>query len=197
MRIVLGIGNPGKRYKATRHNIGFLILDAFAERSKLSYIPSKSDYYYSESVYAGNRYVLIKPSTYVNNSGIAAVQALEDFDVQMKDMLVIVDDINLNIGTLRLRASGGDGGHNGMKSIIYHTASNDFPRIRIGIGSEFTRGDMADYVLSKFHKNESGVIRGSIDLAMNLIDEFIMGGIKRMLDFYSADSKNRSEQPGN
>lgn len=185
MRIILGIGNPGKRYENTRHNIGFLILNTFAEKNNLSFIPSKADYYYSEGDSGGNAFVLVKPSTYVNHSGLAAVHALEYFNAELRDFLVVADDVNLNIGTLRVRASGGDGGHNGMKSIIYHTGSNGFPRIRIGIGSEFTKGAMADYVLSKFHKSELEAIKTSAGLTLQLLDEFTAGGIKQMLDFYS------------
>ncbi len=185
MRIVLGIGNPGRRYENTRHNIGFLILNSFAEKNKLSFIPSKADYYFSEGESGENPFVLVKPATYVNNSGLAAIHALDFFNAELKDFLVVADDVNLNIGSLRVRASGGDGGHNGMKSIIYHTGSNVFPRIRIGIGSEFTKGEMADYVLSKFHKSELGAIESSAGLTLQLIDAFTAGGIKQMLDFYS------------
>jgi PTH1 family peptidyl-tRNA hydrolase len=185
VRIVLGIGNPGKRYENTRHNIGFLILNTFAAQNNLTFSPSRFDYYHSENLSDENPFVLIKPSAYVNNSGIAVVQVLDYYNTSLKDLLVIVDDINLDIGNLRVRAAGGDGGHNGMRSIIYHTGSNNFPRIRVGIGSEFTRGMMAGYVLSKFHKNELGIIKNPVDLTLELIKEFISGGIKQMLDFYS------------
>jgi peptidyl-tRNA hydrolase, PTH1 family len=140
VRIVLGIGNPGKRYENTRHNIGFIILNTFAQNNNLSFIPSKSDYYYSAGEIEGSAFILVKPSTYVNNSGIAAGHALSIFNVAIEDLLVVVDDINLGTGSFRVRASGGDGGHNGLKSIIYHLQSNEFPRIRIGIGSGFPDG---------------------------------------------------------
>lgn len=185
MRVVLGIGNPGRRYENTRHNIGFLILNTFAAKKNLSFYPSSGDYFCTEGNSAGNPFLLVKPSTYVNNSGLAVLQILSKYNIELKNMLVIVDDVNLKIGNIRVRASGGDGGHNGMKSIIYHTGSNDFPRIRIGIGSEFTKGDMADYVLSKFHKDEKEQISTASETVLKLIEEFVAGGIKQMLDFYS------------
>lgn len=186
MRVVLGIGNPGKRYENTRHNIGFLILNTFAAKKNLSFYPSRGDYYYSESNADGNPFLLVKPSTYVNNSGAAVLQVMQEYNVSLKDILVIVDDINLKIGSIRVRASGGDGGHNGMRSIIYHLESKDFPRIRIGIGSGFTKGDMADYVLSKIHKDEKELVSTASETVLCLMEEFIIGGIKQMLDFYSS-----------
>jgi PTH1 family peptidyl-tRNA hydrolase len=185
VRIVLGIGNPGKRYENTRHNIGFFILQNFAEKYSISFIPSKFDYYYAEGELEGSAFVLIKPATYVNNSGIAAAQALKYFNTGLEDLLVIADDINLGTGTIRVRASGGDGGHNGLKSIIYHICSESFPRIRIGIGSEFDKGYLADYVLSKFHKEDFPLIKDSTEKTLSLIREFIIGGIKQMLDYNS------------
>jgi peptidyl-tRNA hydrolase, PTH1 family len=185
VRIVVGIGNPGKRYENTRHNIGFLILNQFAEKNKISFTPSKADYYFSEGEIDGSTFVLIKPATYVNNSGLAVTQALEYYSTGLNDLLVVVDDINLATGSLRVRASGGDGGHNGIKSIIYHLNSNEFARIRVGIGSEFGKGEMADYVLSKFHKNDFELIKESTGKTDILIKEFISGGIKQMLDLNS------------
>jgi peptidyl-tRNA hydrolase, PTH1 family len=185
VRIVLGIGNPGKRYENTRHNIGFSLLDEFARINKLTFYPSKSDYFFARGETEGSAFVLIKPSTYVNNSGMAAVQALDYFNITIEDFLVIVDDINLNTGTFRVRASGGDGGHNGLKSLLYHLQSIEFPRIRIGIGAGFPDGYMADYVLSKFHKAELELVKDTTDKVLMLMNEFIKGGTKQMLDFNS------------
>jgi len=189
VRVVLGIGNPGKRYENTRHNIGFLILNTFAAKKNLSFYPSRGDYYYSLTDTDGNPFILVKPSTYVNNSGIAVLQVIQEYNISPKDMLVIVDDINLTVGSVRVRASGGDGGHNGMRSIIYHLESKDFPRIRIGIGSSFSKGYMADYVLSKFHKDETEQVNSASETVLKLMEEFIAGGYKQMLDFYSSFTK--------
>jgi peptidyl-tRNA hydrolase, PTH1 family len=188
VRIVFGIGNPGRRYENTRHNIGFSILDKIAQQHNISFHPSRFDFYYSEGELEGFAFVLIKPSTYVNNSGLAVTQALNYYNTGLKDLLVVVDDINLMTGSLRVRATGGDGGHNGIKSIIYHLNSNGFPRIRVGIGSEFSKGEMADYVLSRFHKDDKELISSSTEKAITLVETFITGGIKQMLDY---NSKNK------
>ena len=194
MRLILGIGNPGKRYTFNRHNIGFMFLDYLAEKESLSFLPSKGDFYYAEGSLNSSEYNLIKPSTYVNNSGAAALQALQLNNVEVKDLLVIVDDINLNLGDFRVRVSGGDGGHNGISSIIYHLNSNQFPRIRIGIGDSFENGKMADYVLTNFSKEEIESLKKSFSLGIILTKEFIKGGIKQMLD---ANSKLSIEDSNN
>ena len=194
MRLILGIGNPGKRYTFNRHNIGFMFLDYLAEKESLSFLPSKGDFYYAEGSLNSSEYNLIKPSTYVNDSGAAALQALQLNNVEVKDLLVIVDDINLNLGDFRVRVSGGDGGHNGISSIIYHLNSNQFPRIRIGIGDSFENGKMADYVLTNFSKEEIESLKKSFSLGIILTKEFIKGGIKQMLD---ANSKLSIEDSNN
>ena len=189
MRIIFGIGNPGNRYSQTRHNSGFLLLDQYAQKNSLPFIASKNDYFFAEGKTAQSGFSLIKPTTYVNNSGIAALQAMEDFNIPITDFLVVADDLNLETGKVRVRVGGGDGGHNGINSIIYHLNSDDFPRLRIGIGNNFDKGEMADYVLSPFTNEEFTLISGAFNEAVMLIDEFIQGGIKQMLDANSKLSK--------
>jgi PTH1 family peptidyl-tRNA hydrolase len=193
VRLILGIGNPGKRYSFTRHNAGFLLLDNYALKNSISFKASKNDYYYAEGKTADSGFSLIKPSTYVNNSGIAALQAIEEYNIQMTDLLVIADDVNLEPGKFRIRANGGDGGHNGMNSIIYHLNSDNFPRLRIGIGNDFRRGQMADYVLSEFPKVEEGLISRVFADTSVLIDEFIKFGTKGMLDANSKLPDNQQD----
>lgn len=189
MRIILGIGNPGSQYIGTRHNCGFLVLDFFAQKNSLSFKPSKNQYYYADGKTADCGFSLIKPSTFVNNSGIAARQSLEEYNIPETDLLVIADDVNLETGKIRIRVNGTDGGHNGINSIIYQLNSDNFPRLRIGIGNNFSRGNMADYVLSPFTNNEFSIISNSMIEAMILMEEFIKGGIKQMLDANSKLSK--------
>ena len=189
MRIVFGIGNPGNRYSQTRHNSGFLLLDKYAQKNSLPFLASKNDYYIAEGKTAQSGFSLIKPTTYDNNSGLAALQAIEDYNVPIADFLVVADDVNLETGKVRIRVGGGDGGHNGLNSIIYHLNSDDFPRLRIGIGDNFGKGEMADYVLSSFSNDEFTIISGAFNEAVLLIDEFIQGGIKQMLDANSKLSK--------
>lgn len=188
MRAILGIGNIGEVYSFTKHNIGFIILDRLAERLKCSISNFATSYLYCESSFNGNSYILIKPTTYVNKSGDAAFDVFNRYDLNIDDFLVISDDINLNLGKIRIRQSGGDGGHNGIASIIYNLEDDRFPRIRFGIGNDFETGKMADYVLSEFTQDEFDKISPQIEYCGDLILDFISGGTKAMLDNFSKNS---------
>jgi PTH1 family peptidyl-tRNA hydrolase len=189
VRVIFGIGNVGNRYSQTRHNSGFLLLDQYAQKNSLAFIASENDYFFAEGKTAQGGFSLIRPTTYVNNSGIAALQVIEKYNAPIADLLVVADDINLETGKVRIRVGGGDGGHNGLNSIIYHLNSDDFPRLRIGIGNNFPKGEMADYVLSPFSNEEFTLISAAFQESVLLIDEFIQGGIKQMLDANSKLSK--------
>lgn len=170
------------------------MLDYFASLNSISFIPSAGDYFYSESVLEGNNYKLIKPASYVNNSGIAARQVIEKEKIEVKDLLIIHDDVNLSFAECRVKIKGGDGGHNGLNSIIYHLASEDFPRIRIGIGNNFEKGEMAEYVLSDFNPDEIEQLKNTFNSTITLIKEFITGGIASMLDANSRMSDQNPEK---
>jgi PTH1 family peptidyl-tRNA hydrolase len=185
LRVILGIGNPGKKYENTRHNIGFMILDEFARNKGMEFVPSKNDYYIAGSPKKASPFCLIKPTTYVNLSGQAAVQVLDEYLTDPNELLIVSDDINLPLGKLRIRKSGGDGGHNGLNSIIYSLNTDQFARLRFGVGNEFENGAMANYVLNKFTKEEIENINESISLSLKLIDEFIDGGSEKMLTSFS------------
>jgi PTH1 family peptidyl-tRNA hydrolase len=186
VRIILGIGNPGKRYRFNRHNVGFMLLDYLAEKFSLSFKPSKFDYLVASGEIEKETFALIRPATYVNKSGIASADAVKNFGIELKDFLVIVDDVNLEFSNLRVRSSGGDGGHNGLNSIIYYLSSDQFPRLRIGIGSTFEKGYMADYVLTDFDKEERKKLEKTFNTCTILLEEFIKGGLEGML---SANSR--------
>ncbi len=159
-----------------------MLLNYMAEKYSLKIIPSKNDYFYYEGKLNNSEYSLIKPSTYVNNSGIAALAAVNYYDINVSDLLVIQDDINLNFSVIKAKISGGDGGHNGLSSIIYHLLSDQFPRLRIGIGNDFKHGEMADFVLSDFNSEEKPKLEEIFKIATYLVEEFIKGGVKQLLD---------------
>ena len=188
MRLVVGLGNPGLRYRLTRHNIGFIILDRFVNKEQLNFLPSKKDYYYSEGHIWSSDFFLLKPSTYMNQSGIAILSFLEQHLINYEDILIVSDDVNLEPGRLRLRKSGSDGGHNGIKSIIYHLQTDAFPRLRFGIGSDFEKGGLTEFVLNKFSQEDLKSLETSIVFSIELIKEFIIGGYKSMLDYFSKNS---------
>jgi len=192
VQIILGIGNPEPRYQQNRHNVGFMLLDYFAQKHSLKFKPSKQDYYFSEGNIVGRKYILVKPTTYVNNSGIAANQVIEKFKIKNSEMLVVCDDVNLKLSEFRIRVSGGDGGHNGLGSIIYQLNDNKFPRLRIGVGNEFNRNNIAEFVLSDFNDNEIKKLKEAFDNSVILLEEFIIGGTKQMLDANSKLNKHQN-----
>ena len=172
----------GLRYQRNRHNAGFLILDYFAQSYSVKFKAAKGDYYISKGELNKTPFFLIKPSNYVNNSGVAAVQFLEKYKIDILDLLVVCDDVNLKLGKIRVRRSGGDGGHNGLASIIYHLNSDQFPRLRIGIGSDFKEGELSSYVLDDFSEDDNKILEVMLKDSSFLIEEFISGGIEAMLN---------------
>jgi peptidyl-tRNA hydrolase, PTH1 family len=192
VRIIFGIGNPGSHYKFNRHNVGFMFLDYIANSFSLSFKSSKSEYYFSEGKLENQSFSLIKPTTYVNNSGIAALQAIQYYKIELKDFLLVYDDLNLGFPDLRVRVGGGDGGHNGLNSVIYHLASEDFPRLRFGIGDDFDPGKMAEYVLTDFTDSEKPQLENTFEEGALLFNEFIIGGKKSLLDANSKLAKNKN-----
>lgn len=189
MRIIFGIGNPGIRYEFTRHNAGFLLLDYYANKLSLNFIESSGEYLHAHSEINHQEFLLVKPVTYVNNSGIVFKEILGKYEVLPENVLVVCDDTNLKKYELRIRLSGGDGGHNGLSSIIYHLQSDQFARIRIGIGNKPIDVDLAEYVLSEFSKTELEEYRKTFETGSILIQEFIIGGTKKMLEINSLLSK--------
>jgi PTH1 family peptidyl-tRNA hydrolase len=147
--LIVGLGNIGEEYRNTRHNIGFQILDAFAEASNIAFSPAR---YGDKAVvkFKGRQFILIKPSTYMNLSGKAVNYWLQKEKLSPDSLLVLTDDLALDFGTIRLRAKGSDGGHNGLKSINEIIGTNKYARLRFGIGNEFNRGQQVDYVLGEW-----------------------------------------------
>lgn len=167
---VFGLGNPGKKYEKTRHNIGFLVVDNFAQRLKLKFI-RKDDYLLA----CGENLALIKPLLYMNNSGIVVKEFLEK---NPGDFLVVVDDIYLPFGKIRVRERGSDGGHRGLASIIYHLGVNNFPRMRIGISNPLERMSYEDYVLSRFNREEEKLLPEVIGRAIEVLSLIQEKGVK-------------------
>ncbi|MGE5351333.1 MAG: aminoacyl-tRNA hydrolase [Acidobacteriota bacterium] len=190
MRAIFAIGNPGSRYETTRHNVGVMLLDYFAQKVDLSFKASKKSYYFAEGEFDGSPFILIRPSTYVNLSGIAASDFISEHKLELENFLVLYDDLNLNLAQLKVKLSGGDGGHNGISSIIYHLASDKFPRLRIGIGRNFSQGQMADFVLSSFSEEEFKALEPAFKMGSLMLEEYIKGGVKKMLDFYSTSRQS-------
>lgn len=186
MRAVIGLGNPGKKYEFTRHNVGFMVVDKLAEKYNLNFKSSAFYYLFADGqLEDSSKFVLVKPTTFMNMSGLAVKDFLSTFNLQPEDIIIIYDDLNIEAGRIKLRKSGSDGGHNGIRSIISSLGSDKFPRIRFGIGSKFEKGKMVDYVLSEFDEKELLLIAPKVSLTIDIIEKFIASGIQPMLDYYS------------
>jgi PTH1 family peptidyl-tRNA hydrolase len=183
--LIVGLGNIGRKYKNTRHNIGFEVVDYIAEKLLTKWNPGKGDYFYASFKFKDQEVLLLKPSTYMNESGVVVSDALQTFSISLSDLLIICDDFNLPLGKIRLRPQGSDGGHNGLASIIYHLVTENFPRLRIGIGANFGNKKMEKYVLSKFEKSEREIINSSIFNASNAVFNFIDEGIHKTMNKFN------------
>ena len=184
MTVLVGLGNPGRNYSDTKHNFGFWILDKFAEKRSLKFQAGKGDYLLVKS----NDIALVKPTTYMNNSGIAVADYCRYFQNTSEELLVVYDDIDLPLGTLRFKPSGGSGGHKGMESIIYQLESEDFNRLRIGISAENEMGPSERYVLSPFPKDWKEKINEMIEKACDGIDYFLTHDMKETMNKFNKNT---------
>lgn len=182
--LVTGLGNVGDEYHETRHNIGFMILDALAKASNITFSDKRYGFV-TEYRYKGRTFILLKPSTYVNLSGKAVHFWLQKESVPQENLLVLADDLSLPFGTIRLRPRGGDGGHNGLTSIIENLGLQDFARLRFGIGGEFPYGTQVEYVLGKFTPEEKDVLSEKITLCHEIIRSFGTVGIDRTMNTFN------------
>lgn len=163
--IIIGLGNIGRKYRGTRHNLGFELLDLIAAQWNLKAKPGNGDFYLVEKECDGKIVRLIWPTTYMNNSGIAAEQVMQRYQLIPDDLLVVYDDLNLSLGRLRIRSEGSDGGHNGMADIIYHLGTEKIARLRLGIGPLPTGCDAVSFVLNPFADNELEMKKKTLDKA--------------------------------
>ncbi len=180
MIAIIGLGNPGRRYTGTRHNIGFDIVDSTAEKLKADFRAGQGEYEIAEGVLEKNEYLLVKPMTWMNNSGIAVKEIADRFAVNTDHLLVISDDFHLPLGKLRLRQKGSDGGHNGLASVMYHLQTTMFPRLRCGIagpGLPMRKDELKEYVLNRFDKNEIDEVNGLIRNAVDCVTMIITKGV--------------------
>ncbi|MBR7065751.1 MAG: aminoacyl-tRNA hydrolase [Prevotella sp.] len=181
--LIVGLGNPGMEYAETRHNMGYMVLDAFAEASNIVFDDRRYGYV-AETSLKGRKLFLLKPTTYMNLSGNAVRYWLNKENIDEARMLVVVDDLSLPLGTLRLKASGSAGTHNGLGH-IQQLIGQQYPRLRVGIGSDFPRGSQVDYVLGHFEESEMEVLRPSITTAIEIIKSFVLAGVNITMNQYN------------
>ncbi len=176
-KLIIGLGNPGKEYERTRHNVGFMVLDAFAALNKISISKRSFQGLLGEGMVNGARVFLLKPLTYMNNSGQSVAAFLRQKPLELIDLIVVVDDIALPLGKLRLRGDGSAGGHNGLKSLIAHLHSQDFSRLRVGVGAPRDPSVQIDYVLGQFSRREQPELEETIARSVAALELWIAEGI--------------------
>lgn len=184
--IVVGLGNPDRKYENTRHNAGFIMIDFIAEQigSKINRVKFKS--VVGEGNICGSRVLLMKPSTYMNNSGEAVVEAMNFYKIPAENVIVLLDDINLDVGKMRIRSKGSDGGQKGMRSIIYLSGKDNFPRVKIGIGKKPNpEYDLASWVLSKFTKDELKTLEKIAENSYEAVKLIIQGKTDRAMNLFN------------
>lgn len=185
MYIVAGLGNPDKKYEKTRHNVGFMTARKIKKQFGLDRSRRKFQAKTNQGKIAGEEVLLLRPQTYMNNSGLAVREAAVFYKVPADHIIIIYDDIALPLGQLRLRKSGSAGGHNGIKSIISHLGTQDFPRIRIGVGSNKGEGDLVDYVLGVFSKEEQKTIDEATDRAAEAVQCILEEGMEKAMNRFN------------
>ena len=182
--LIVGLGNAGNEYTHTRHNIGFDVVNAFVQKHIGKFSTGRLAYV-AEVKWKGKIFICICPTTYMNLSGSAVKYWMDKEKVAIENTLVITDDVALPLNKMRLRPSGSDGGHNGLKSVEASLASRDYPRLRFGIGNEYPKGLQADFVLSKWKKEEEPVVKKKIDICVDVIESFATAGINHAMNNFN------------
>jgi len=184
MYIIAGLGNPGKGYEGTRHNVGFMVIDALSKKLGIEVSRLKFKSLMGEGHFKGEKVILLKPQTFMNLSGEALYDAVNFYKIPLENVIVVYDDKDLEVGKIRIRRKGSSGGHNGMNSIIYLLNSEDFPRVRIGIGKP-EDGDLVRHVLGRFSEEEKKVIDEAVERAAEAVIDIMENGIEHAMSRFN------------
>jgi len=201
LNLIVGLGNPGERYKKTRHNLGYRVVDLLANRfdkfdkltasklttrkNKKKFKPGKGEFLFCEIEVEGKRIYLIKPLTFMNSSGVAVVEAKDNFNLGIENLLVVCDDVNLPLGKIRIREKGADGGHKGLRSIVYQLNSLDFARLRMGIGDTPENVDLEEFVLEDFKPEEKEKVDQMVEKAALAVENTVINGIEESMSRFN------------
>lgn len=186
MYYIVGLGNPGIQYENTRHNAGFITIDYLARKYSIDVRKIKFKSLIGQGVISGQKVMLVKPQTYMNNSGEAIREIYKYFDFEHDKLIVIYDDIDIDFGSIRIRKKGSAGTHNGMKSIIYNLEFDDFPRIKVAVGKKPSYMDLANFVLSGFSKQEVKIIEEEVKLTSDAIEMILEEGIEKTMSMFNS-----------
>jgi PTH1 family peptidyl-tRNA hydrolase len=185
MTLIVGLGNPGREYQDTRHNVGFMVVDEMARRHDLQW-RNEGQVAFAKR-FGSPEFLLAKPRTFMNLSGFAVAEFANYRNVEPGDLLVVIDDVDLPLGRMRARARGSAGTHNGMKSVVAQLGTTEFPRLRIGVGRGDRRRDLADYVLAKFDAAEAAALNDIVTRAADAAEMFAAEGIEQVMNRYNPD----------
>ncbi|MCL2860648.1 MAG: aminoacyl-tRNA hydrolase [Oscillospiraceae bacterium] len=183
MYLIVGLGNPEPQYSNTKHNMGFDVINKISKKYDISVAKQKFQGLYGTGEIQNNKVILLKPQTYMNESGRSIVQAQNFFKVEIKDIIIIYDDVDISVGTIRIRENGSPNTHNGMKSVVQHLGTQEFSRIRVGIGQP--NKDIADYVLEQISKKERVELDYGIDKAVEAVEEILANGVASSMNKYN------------
>ena len=185
MYLIVGLGNPGPEYENTRHNLGFRVINELASRLGLKSLKSKHQSFIGEGAIAGHRVLLAEPQTFMNNSGLAVRELLSWYKIDVKKLIVIYDDVDLEVGQIRVREKGSAGGHHGIESIIAHVGTSEFARVRIGISREGLTGDVADYVLQNIPPSQREPLEAAVVTAAEAAAAIIADGLAAAMNKFN------------
>lgn len=183
-KLIVGLGNPGKEYEKTRHNVGFMAIDSFASSICKSIDKEKFNGLYTDFLLSGEKFILLKPQKYMNLSGEVVKKYVDYFDIKKEDILIISDDINLPVGKIRLRLKGSSGGHNGLKNIEAHLSTNEYKRLKIGVSNDKNQ-DLKDFVLGKFSKEEINALEEIYPKVKDIIEKIFFERIENLMSKYN------------
>ncbi|MFR1777986.1 MAG: aminoacyl-tRNA hydrolase [Clostridia bacterium] len=185
MYLIVGLGNPENEYANTRHNMGFDAINHLSRKLNINVNKEKFKGIYGDTILNGEKVILLKPQTYMNLSGESIIQFKQFYKIPPENIIVIYDDIDVDVGKIKIRKKGGPGSHNGMKSVVKELKSEDFPRIRVGIGKPMFKEMMIGYVLEKLNGNEREILEESTKLAANAVYDIITSGIDKAMNMYN------------
>ncbi len=189
MKIIAGLGNPGMKYTATRHNIGFEVIERLAYEHNIKVDLKKHQGLVGQGVIKGEKVILVKPLTYMNKSGECIRSLMDFYKLTTDDLIVVYDDTSLDLGRLRIRVKGSAGGHNGIKNIISHMGSQEFPRVKVGVGEKPPGWDLADYVLSRFRDDEMNDVKEAVKEGVTAVEAMLSEGLQPAMNLFNAKRK--------
>ena len=192
MYIIVGLGNPGKQYEHTRHNVGFEVIDRLAEKNDILMTERKHRAFCGKGLIGGQKVMLLKPQTFMNLSGESVKSAVDFYQIGTDELIVVYDDVSLSPGQLRIRRAGSAGGHNGIKNIITPLGTQEFSRVKVGVGEKPERMDLADYVLSHFSKGEWEMMEEAFKEAADAVEVMITDGVDAAMNRFNAKKNEQS-----